>query len=41
MAEDFVAIDLTAAVSVLGEITGDTVQDELLDMVFSQFCIGK
>jgi tRNA modification GTPase len=41
MAEDFVSIDLTAAVSALGEITGDTVQDELLDMVFSQFCIGK
>ena len=41
MPEDFVSIDLTAAVSALGEITGDTVQDELLDMVFSQFCIGK
>jgi tRNA modification GTPase len=41
MPEDFVTIDLTAALSALSEITGETVQDELLETIFSQFCIGK
>jgi tRNA modification GTPase len=39
--EDLISIDLTAAVGALGEITGETVTDELLDAVFSQFCLGK
>jgi len=41
MPEDFVTIDLTAALNALGEITGDTVQDDLLETIFSNFCIGK
>ena len=41
MPDDFITIDLTAALSVLGEVTGETVQDELLETIFSQFCIGK
>ena len=41
MPEDFVDIDITAALNALGEITGDTVTEELLDTIFSQFCIGK
>jgi tRNA modification GTPase len=41
MPEDFVSIDITAALNALGEITGDTVTEELLDTIFSQFCIGK
>jgi tRNA modification GTPase len=36
-----VTIDLTAALNALGEVTGDTVTEELLDTVFSRFCIGK
>ncbi|MGF3141852.1 tRNA uridine-5-carboxymethylaminomethyl(34) synthesis GTPase MnmE [Facklamia sp. P13064] len=38
---DLVQIDFTRAWDLLGEITGDSVQDELLDKLFSQFCLGK
>jgi tRNA modification GTPase len=39
--EDLLAIDVTAAVHVLGEITGETATTDLLETIFSRFCIGK
>ncbi len=41
MSDDLLAIDVTAAVNALGEITGETATDELLEVIFSQFCVGK
>lgn len=41
MPVDLVQIDMTRSWDLLGEITGDSVQDELLNQLFSQFCLGK
>ena len=41
MPVDLVQIDLRNAWDLLGEITGDSYQDELIDQLFSQFCLGK
>ncbi|MBG9981296.1 tRNA uridine-5-carboxymethylaminomethyl(34) synthesis GTPase MnmE [Facklamia sp. DSM 111018] len=38
---DLIQIDYTRAWEILGEIIGDSFQDELLDKLFSQFCLGK
>lgn len=38
---EFIAIDLWDAWSSLGEITGDTVPDQVIDTIFSDFCVGK
>jgi tRNA modification GTPase len=41
LAADLVAIDLSAAVHALGEITGQTASDELVSTIFGAFCVGK
>ena len=38
---ELVALDLRIAVNAVGEIVGKTTTEDLLDMIFSQFCIGK
>lgn len=38
---DLAAVHLTVAVQALGEITGETVGEDLLAEIFSRFCIGK
>lgn len=38
---DIVQIDMTRTWELLGEIIGDTVQESLIDQLFSQFCLGK
>jgi len=38
---DLVAIDLAAAVNALGEITGQTAGEGLVETIFERFCVGK
>lgn len=38
---DMVQIDLTRTWEILGEIIGETASDEIIDQLFSQFCLGK
>ena len=41
MPEDFFSIDLMDAYNFLGEITGETIDDDLANKIFSEFCMGK
>jgi tRNA modification GTPase len=38
---EFVAMDLRGAIDALGEITGSVTTEDILDRIFSEFCIGK
>jgi tRNA modification GTPase len=39
--EDFISMDLTEAYSALGEITGESLEEDIIDKIFSEFCLGK
>ncbi|MBC7333058.1 MAG: tRNA uridine-5-carboxymethylaminomethyl(34) synthesis GTPase MnmE [Actinobacteria bacterium] len=41
MSEEFPSLDLRAAYNLLGEVIGERTTDDVLNMIFSQFCIGK
>lgn len=41
MPEDFYSIDLMAAYASLGSIIGEEVEDDLVEEIFSKFCMGK
>ncbi len=38
---DLLAIDIQSALDHLGDIVGDTTAEDVLDMIFERFCIGK
>lgn len=38
---DLASIDIRNAWSSLGEITGETIEEDIIDKIFSEFCIGK
>lgn len=41
MPEDFYSIDLMSAYEALGAITGESVEEDLVNEIFSKFCMGK
>lgn len=38
---EFAALDLRSGLNALGEITGEITTDDILNNIFSKFCIGK
>jgi tRNA modification GTPase len=41
LSPEFISVDLGQALHALGEIVGETTSEDILDRIFSQFCIGK
>ena len=39
--EDLVSLDLEAALGALGEITGQTATEDIIERIFARFCVGK
>ena len=38
---DLASLDITEAAAAVGEVTGNTVTDQMIDNIFSKFCVGK
>ena len=38
---EFIEIDVNSAYESLGEIIGETVQEDIINEVFARFCLGK
>ena len=38
---DFMAVNLSLAAETLGEITGMSISEEIVDRIFKEFCVGK
>ena len=41
MAEDFLSIDLVNAYEFLGEIIGESPDEDIINTIFAKFCMGK
>lgn len=41
MSEDFLTIDLVDALEAFGRIIGETIEDDIIDTIFREFCMGK
>ena len=39
--EDFLSMDLNDAYEALGEIIGESLEEDVIDKIFSSFCLGK
>lgn len=39
--EDFISIDLQQSYKYLGEITGESLDEDIIDKIFKEFCLGK
>ena len=39
--EEIIAVDIRLALDHLGEITGETTSEDVLNHIFANFCIGK
>ena len=41
LGEEFVALDLRQALQALGEVSGEVTSEDILNDIFSRFCVGK
>ena len=41
LGEEYLSVDLSDALNMLGDIVGETTPDEMLHQIFANFCIGK
>ncbi len=41
LSPEFLSLDLRAAINAIGEITGQTTTEDILNKIFEEFCIGK